>query len=99
AAAPAPRSSAPAAPRASSAACLTLLPLHELRLDWQLGGRERQRFPRQILGDPLELEHHPARLDHRDPPFRIPLAFPHAGLGGLLGDRLVGKDRKSTRLN
>src|SRR5207253_6161070 len=40
---------------------LALLPLHELRLDRQLGGRERQRLARQIFGDSLELEHHPAR--------------------------------------
>src|SRR5438094_8790215 len=68
---------------------LALLPLHELRLDRQLGRRERQRLARQILGDPLELEHHPARLHHRHPAFGIPLALPHPGLGRLLGDRLV----------
>src|SRR2546426_6926562 len=69
---------------------LALLPLHKLRLDRQLGSRERQRLARQIFGDPLELEHHPARLHHRHPPLRIPLALPHAGLGRLLRDRLVG---------
>src|SRR2546426_8413357 len=68
---------------------LALLPLHELRLDRQFGRRERQRLPRQILGDPLELEHHPARLPHRPPAFGVPLALPHPGLGRLLGDRLV----------
>src|SRR5438094_7079097 len=68
---------------------LALLPLYELRLDRQLGGRERQRLARQVLGDPLELEHHPARLHHRHPAFGIPLALPHPGLGRLLGDRLV----------
>src|SRR2546426_475516 len=71
-------------------AMLALLPLHELRPDRQLGGRERQRLARQIFGDPLELEHDPARLHHRHPPFGIPLALPHAGLGRLLRDRLVG---------
>src|SRR5437899_4971896 len=70
---------------------LALLPLHKLRLDRQLGSRERQRLARQIFGDPLELEHHPARLHHRHPPLRIPLALPHAGLGRLLRDRLVGE--------
>src|SRR4029077_5407268 len=67
---------------------LALLPLHELRLDRQLGGGERQRFAPQILGDALELEHHPPRLHHRDPAFGIALAFSHARLGRLLGDRL-----------
>src|SRR3989442_14373744 len=70
---------------------LAPLPLHELRLDRQLGGRERQRLARQILGDPFELEHHPARLHHRHPPFGIPLALPHTGLRRLLRDRLVGE--------
>src|SRR5207244_11724978 len=70
---------------------LALLPLHKLRLDRQLGSRERQRLAPQIFGDPLELEHHPARLHHRHPPFGIPLPLPHAGLGRLLCDRLVGE--------
>src|SRR5258706_6307970 len=70
------------------AAILALLPLHELRPHRQLGGRERQRLARQVLLDPLELEHDPPRLHHGDPPLRVALALPHPGLGGLFWDRL-----------
>src|SRR2546430_9976637 len=49
---------------------------------------------------------HASRPHHRDPALRRPLPLAHAGLGRLLGDRLVGEDahpeagdRKSTRLN
>src|SRR6185437_4795587 len=69
-----------------------LLALHEARPDRQLGGRERQRLLGQVLADAFDLEHHPARLDHGDPALGIALALAHAGLGRLLGDRLVRKD-------
>src|SRR2546425_10030361 len=43
-------------------AILPLLPLHELRLDRQLGRGQLERLARQVLGDPLDLEHHPPRF-------------------------------------
>src|SRR6185436_9942435 len=70
-------------------AILPLLPLHELRLDRQLRRRERQRLARRLLVDAFHLEHDPARLHHRHPALRIPLAFSHPRFGGLLRDRLV----------
>src|SRR5689334_11246455 len=70
---------------------LAFLPPHELRLDRQLGRRELQGLPRQILRDALELEHHAPRFHDRYPALGIPFALPHAGLRRLLGDRLVGK--------
>src|SRR2546430_1107688 len=70
-------------------AILALLPLHELRLDGQLGRRQIQRLARQILGDALELEHHAPGLHHGDPSLGIPLALAHPRLRRLLGDRLV----------
>src|SRR4051794_33396980 len=39
-----------------------------------------------------ELEHHAARLDDGDPAFGVTLAGTHAGLGRLLGVRLVRED-------
>ena len=39
-----------------------------------------------------ELEHHAARLDDGDPALRVALAGAHAGLGRLLGERLVRID-------
>src|SRR2546422_5251013 len=83
-------------------AILALLPPHELGLERQLGRRQRQGRPRDLLRHPFDLEDDPARLHHRHPAFGVPLPFAHARLGWLLGDRLVGKeprDRKSTRLN
>src|SRR5207245_648549 len=38
------------------------------------------------------LEQHAPGLDHRDPTLRVALARAHAGLGRLLGDRLVRED-------
>src|SRR3989441_805546 len=73
-------------------AILALLPPYELGLDRQLGRGERQRQARLGLGDPLHLEHHATRLDHRDPSLRVALPLPHAGLGRLLGDGLVRKE-------
>src|SRR5256885_533872 len=47
------------------------------------------RLPLQLA---RQLEHHAARLDHRDPALRRALARAHAGLGRLRRDRLVGED-------
>src|SRR5690348_2097530 len=68
------------------------LPLHELRLQRQLRPGQAQRFLRELLGHTGELEHHAARLDHRDPVLRRALARAHARLGRLLRRRLVGED-------
>src|SRR2546423_2724891 len=68
------------------------LPLHELRLDRELRPGEAQRFLRERLRHPGELEHDAARLDHRNPMLRRALPRAHAGLGGLLRRRLVGED-------
>src|SRR5512146_1763179 len=68
------------------------LPLHELRLDRQLLPGEAKRLLRQRLRHAGELEHHLARLDDRDPALGRALAGAHAGLGGLLGERLVREE-------
>src|SRR3954454_18439789 len=68
------------------------LSLHELRLDGQLHPGEAHRLAGERLGHTRELEHDAAGLDHGHPmPGRAP-AGAHAGLGGLLGHRLVGED-------
>src|SRR5256885_8161269 len=54
-------------------AILALLPLHELRLDGQLGRRQIQRLARQIFRDALELEHHAPGLHPAAPSLGIPL--------------------------
>src|SRR5688500_3585007 len=80
----------------SSRSCLARkeisLPLHDLRLDGQLLAREAQRLLGERLGHAGQLEHDAARLDHGDPVLRGALARAHAGLGRLLGDRLVRED-------
>src|SRR6185437_967448 len=62
---------------------------HELRSHRHLGRGERHRLLGDLARHALELEHHAARLHHRDPHLGRALALSHAGLGGLLGDRLV----------
>ena len=47
---------------------------------------------RQLLGDAFDLEDHAAGADHGDPALGAALAVTHAGLGRLLGDRLVRED-------
>src|SRR4051794_41290350 len=46
----------------------------------------------QVVGDAGELEHHATGLDDGDPALGRALAGAHAGLGRLLGERLVGID-------
>src|SRR2546430_396663 len=78
----------------SCRACIVDLPLvlakDELGLKRQLVRGEPDRVSRERLRYAGELEHHAPGLDHRHPAFRGALAGPHAGLGGLLRDRLVG---------
>src|SRR5437868_5179127 len=71
---------------------MRLLTCHELRLHSDLGRGQRHRLASDLRRYALELEHHPTRLHHRHPPFRRALSFSHAGLSGLLGDRLVRED-------
>src|SRR5215469_8404962 len=68
------------------------LSLHDLRLHRELLAGEAERLLGERLRDAGELEHHAARLDHADPAFGRALARAHAGLGGLLGEALVGED-------
>src|SRR5256712_796106 len=80
--------------RSASGFCLGILaplPPHEPGPDRQLGRRERQRQARLGLGDPFHLEHHATRLHDGHPSLGVALPLPHAGLGRLLGDRLVRK--------
>src|SRR6185295_18368483 len=64
----------------------------ELGLHRQLVPREAHGLTGERLGHAGQLEHHAARLDHRDPALGRALAGAHAGLGGLLGHGLVGID-------
>ena len=63
----------------------------ELRLHRQLLDRALHGGARERLVDAAELEEHPAGLDDGDPVLGVALARAHAGLGGLLGDGLVGE--------
>src|SRR5687767_14734143 len=54
--------------------------------------REAHRLTGERLRHAGELEHHAAGLDHGDPALGVALAGAHAGLGGLLRERLVGID-------
>src|SRR5204862_1643532 len=69
-----------------------VLTFHDLRLLSLLCGVQRHRLATNLRRYSLELEHHSARLHHRHPSFRRAFPLAHAGLGGLLGDRLVGED-------
>src|SRR6185437_9543215 len=68
-----------------------LLAGHELGAHRHLGGRQRHRLLGDVARHSLQLEHHAARLHHRDPHLGRTLALSHAGLGRLLRDWLVGK--------
>src|SRR3974390_487648 len=63
----------------------------EARLDRQLGGGERQRLARHLLGHAVDLEQHAARLDSAHPQFRRALALAHAHLDRLPRHRHVRK--------
>src|SRR6187431_21942 len=65
---------------------------NELRVDRQLVACETHGLPGDRLRDARHLEHHPARLDHRDPVVGGPLAGSHPDLRRLLCDRLVRED-------
>src|SRR6185503_19655019 len=82
-------SSSSVIPRNSLAFKEIRLPLHELRLDRQLLGREAERLLGERLGHAGQLEHDPSGLDDRNPPLRRALPRAHAGLSGLLRVRLV----------
>src|SRR5674476_160180 len=69
-----------------------LLTHDELGLHRHLGRGERHRLLRDLEADALELEHHATRLHHRHPHLRRALSLTHAGLGGLLCNRLIGED-------
>src|SRR5512145_3178863 len=75
-------------PRASEGA----RPRHELRRDPDLLGGVPERIARDVGGHPLHLVEDAAGLHDGHPLLGIPLALAHARLGGLLRDRLVGKD-------
>src|SRR5205085_9255904 len=68
------------------------LSLHDLGAHRQLLARQAKRFLRQGLGHAGQLEHDAPGLDHGHPALGGALAGAHAGLGGLLRIRLVGKD-------
>src|SRR5439155_2708357 len=70
----------------------TRLPRDDPRLHGQLVAGETERFLRERLRHAGQLEHHAARLDHRDPVLRRALAGAHARLRRLLRHRLVGED-------
>ena len=64
----------------------------ELGLDRELLDREAQRLAGDVLGHAADLEEDAARLDDGHPVLGRALALAHAGLGRLLGDRLVRED-------
>src|SRR5258708_40305515 len=71
---------------------MRLLTHDELGLHRHLGRGQRHRLLRDVHAHTLELEHHASWLHHRDPHLRRALSLTHAGLGGLLPDRLIGDD-------
>src|SRR6202035_1231047 len=70
----------------------SVLAQHELGPEGKLVRGQADRLASQRLGHPGELEHHAAGLDHGDPALGGALARAHAGLGRLLGHRLVRED-------
>src|SRR6185312_3071550 len=71
---------------------ITALAAHELGLQGQLLPGQAQRLAGERLRHAGELEHDAPGLDHRDPALGRALALAHAGLGRLLGVRLVRED-------
>src|SRR5690606_21311537 len=69
-----------------------LFPLYELGTDGQLVAGEAHRLASKLFRHAGQLEHHASGLDDRNPLFGVSLTGAHAGLGRLLGHRLVGKD-------
>src|SRR5258706_10550983 len=69
--------------------CVSLLTYHELRLHSDLGGGKRHRLLSDLGRHALQLKHHSAGLHYRHPSLWRTLSLTHAGLGRLLGDRLV----------
>src|SRR5690242_10329069 len=65
---------------------------HELGLDPDLLGGQAKALLGGGLVHPFHLVEDAPGLDHRDPELGVALALPHAGLGRLLGDRLVRED-------
>ena len=95
-----PRSSARLRPRARRAPrSRQLLRLHRIALrstkrvaSGSLCAASRSACARHLGRHALHLVEDPARLHDGHPLFRVALALAHAGLGGLLGDRLVRED-------
>src|SRR5579859_3774208 len=73
-------------------AILDVLPGDELRADRQLVGGDAQRLLCLLARQAFDLEKHAAGADDRGPVVRGALSLAHAGLGRVLGDRLVGED-------
>src|SRR5688572_1971667 len=71
---------------------LLLVAGDELGLDRELLDGALHGAASELLVHAGQLEHDPARLDHRDPALGVALARAHAGLGRLLGDGLVRED-------
>src|SRR5690606_22062634 len=65
---------------------------HKTAANRELGRGQFERTARHRLRHPLELEHHPAGLDHGNPTLRVTLTLTHPDLERLLRDRLVRED-------
>src|SRR5579871_163582 len=74
------------------ASLLHAQPADELGLDRQLGGGQREGFPRRLFRDAVDLEHDAAGMDAGDPELGRALAASHAHFGRLGRDRHVRKD-------
>src|SRR5262245_38145433 len=68
------------------------LPLHELRLDWELHPGEPHGLAGERLRHTGQLEHDASGLDHGHPVLGGALAGAHARLRRLLRHRLIGED-------
>src|SRR5580765_7525351 len=69
-----------------------LMPLDETSTNRQLRRSELHGLLSHRLRDALQLEHHAARLDHRHPELRRPLALSHSSFRRLLRHRLLRED-------
>src|SRR6266508_1574078 len=86
------RSSSAVRSRISLARIRSLTTFAELCGHRELVRSQPQRLLGHLTGNALHLEEYTPRFDHRHPELWRALAFSHAGLGWLLGYRLVGKD-------